>query len=127
MIPKFSLYNTFIPTPDFPLLYFVRCKSGVAFVRRRSCNVSLVCVSIFYTQLIFAFSYFSFMVVSFYFYNSLLMSCCMPCLTEFEPYHEKTNVLVSDRVLHKSGCTATEDGYRLEILYLESRGIVLSM
>ena len=44
-----------------------------------------------------------------------------------EPRHEKTNILVSDLVLHKSGCTATEDGYRLEILDLESRVIVLSM
>ena len=33
----------------------------------------------------------------------------------------------SDQVRHKSGCTATEDGYRPEISYLESRGIVLSM
>ena len=28
----------------------------------------------------------------------------------FEPLHEKTNILVSDLVLHKPGCTATEDG-----------------
>ena len=27
-----------------------------------------------------------------------------------EPRHEKTNVLVSDLVRHKPGCTATEDG-----------------
>ena len=27
----------------------------------------------------------------------------------FEPYHEKTNVLVSDLVRHKPGCAATED------------------
>ena len=27
----------------------------------------------------------------------------------FEPRHEKTNVLVSDLVRHKLGCTATED------------------
>ena len=32
-----------------------------------------------------------------------------------EPRHEKTNVLVSDLVRHKAGCTATEDGYRHEI------------
>ena len=44
-----------------------------------------------------------------------------------EPRHEKTNVLVSDMVRHKPGCTATEDGLRLEISDLESRGIVLSM
>ena len=34
---------------------------------------------------------------------------------------------VSDLVLHKPGCAATEDGYRLEITDLESRCIVLSM
>ena len=28
----------------------------------------------------------------------------------FEPCHEKTNILVSDLVRHKPGCTATEDG-----------------
>ena len=39
-----------------------------------------------------------------------------------EPRHEKTNVLVSDLVRHKPGCTATEDGQRLEISDLESRG-----
>ena len=33
---------------------------------------------------------------------------------------------VSDQVRHKPGCTATEDGWRLEISDLESRGIVLS-
>ena len=27
-----------------------------------------------------------------------------------EPHHEKNNVLVSDPVQHKPGCTATEDG-----------------
>ena len=46
---------------------------------------------------------------------------------EIEPRHEKTNVLVSDLVLHNSSCTAREDGWRLEISDLESRGIVLSM
>ena len=44
----------------------------------------------------------------------------------FEPCHEKTNILVSDLVRHKPGCTVTEDGQRLEISDLESRGIVLS-
>ena len=33
----------------------------------------------------------------------------------YEPRHEKTNVLVSDQVRHKLGCTATEDDWRLEI------------
>ena len=31
-------------------------------------------------------------------------------LFAFEPRHEKTNILVSDQVRHKPGCTATEDG-----------------
>ena len=44
-----------------------------------------------------------------------------------EPRHEKTNVLVSDLVRHKPGCTATEAGKRLEISDLQSRGIILSM
>ena len=43
---------------------------------------------------------------------------------QYEPHHEKTNVLVSDLVLHKPGCTATEDGKMLENSDLESRGIV---
>ena len=34
---------------------------------------------------------------------------------------------VSDQVRHKPGCTATEDGMRLEISDLGSRGIVLSV
>ena len=33
---------------------------------------------------------------------------------------------VSDQVRHKPGCAATEDSYRLEILDLGRRGIVLS-
>ena len=43
-----------------------------------------------------------------------------------EPVREKTNNLGSDQARHKLGCTVTEDGQRLEILDLESRGIVLS-
>ena len=39
----------------------------------------------------------------------------------------KTNILVSDLVRHKPGCTATEDGKRLEISELGSRGIELSV
>ena len=45
----------------------------------------------------------------------------------FEHVHEKTNNLGSDQVRHKPGCTVTQDGQRLEILDLESRGIVLSV
>ena len=55
-----------------------------------------------------------------------LLSCHIGDLVN-EPPHEKTNVLVSDQVRHKPVCTATEDGSRLEISYIESRGIVLSM
>ena len=33
----------------------------------------------------------------------------------------------SDLVRHKPGCATTEDGYRLEISDLESRGILLSV
>ena len=46
---------------------------------------------------------------------------------QFELRGEKTNILVSDQVRHKPGCTATEDGLMLEISDLESRGILLSM
>ena len=42
-----------------------------------------------------------------------------------EPQREKTNVEDSDQVWNKPGCTAKEDGKRLEILFLGSRGIVL--
>ena len=34
---------------------------------------------------------------------------------------------VSDHVRHKPGWTATENGWRLEILYLGSRGIALTL
>ena len=45
----------------------------------------------------------------------------------FEPRCEKQVFGVSDQVRRKPGCTATEDGKRLEISDLESRGIVLSV
>ena len=39
---------------------------------------------------------------------------CLECIISLasicEPRHEKTNVLVSDQVRHKPGCTATEEG-----------------
>ena len=44
-----------------------------------------------------------------------------------EPPHEKTNNVVSKQVRHKPAYTGTEDGYRLEILDLESRVILLSV
>ena len=34
---------------------------------------------------------------------------------------------VSDKVPHKLGCTAMEDGYRLKILDLGSRGITMQL
>ena len=43
-----------------------------------------------------------------------------------ETVREKTNNLGSDQVRHKLGYTVTEDNYGLEILDVESRGIVLS-
>ena len=46
---------------------------------------------------------------------------------QYEPCHEKTGLRVSDQVPYKPGCAITEDGYRLEILDLASRGIVLSV
>ena len=45
----------------------------------------------------------------------------------YEFVREKTNNLGSDQVGYNPGCTVTEDGKRLEILDLESRGIVLSV
>ena len=51
---------------------------------------------------------------------------CPGKILPFEPVREKTNNLGSDQVRHKPGCTVTEDGKRLEILDLESKGIVLS-
>ena len=59
--------------------------------------------------------------------NRVNMACNSKLQKTFEPRHEKTSILVFDLVQHKPGCTATEDGQRLEILDLESRGITLSM
>ena len=43
-----------------------------------------------------------------------------------EPSHGKTNNVVSDQVRHKSSCTVTEAGWKLEISDLGRRGSVLS-
>ena len=48
-------------------------------------------------------------------------------LTLIGPRSEKTGLGVSDQARHKQGCTATEDGWRLEISDLGRRGIVPSM
>ena len=42
--------------------------------------------------------------------GSQLRSLHLQRLERFEPRDEKTNVLDSDRVRHKPGCTAAEDG-----------------
>ena len=42
------------------------------------------------------------------------------CCYSSEPVREKTNNLGSEQVRHQPGCTVTEDGYRLEVLDLES-------
>ena len=66
-------------------------------------------------------------------HNGFSLNCYLNILTlglreiRNKPRHEKTNVVVCDLVRHKPGCTATEDGYRLEISDLERRGIVLSI
>ena len=64
--------------------------------------------------------------------SCLLIPVSLPLLPSlpvflFEPRHEKTNNVVSKHVQHQLVCTITEDGYKLEILDLESRGIILSM
>ena len=46
----------------------------------------------------------------------------MCVLMIFEPRCEKTGLRVSDQVRRKPGCTATEDGWRLEISNLGSFG-----
>ena len=45
----------------------------------------------------------------------------------YEPPRGKTNNVVSEQVWHKSGCTVTEAGYKLEISDLRRRGSVLSV
>ena len=42
--------------------------------------------------------------------TALELSVKTSFMFEFEQRYEKTNVLVSDLVRHKPGCTATEDG-----------------
>ena len=55
------------------------------------------------------------------------MMCLRAVILTYEPRCEKTGLGVSDEVRHKPGCTVTEDGERLEISDLGSRGIVLSV
>ena len=42
--------------------------------------------------------------------NQQASNCIFLYAKIFEPYHGKTNILVSDLVRHKPGCTSTEDG-----------------
>ena len=53
---------------------------------------------------------------------------CIPqaCNITNEPPCGKTNNVVSEQVWHKSGCTVTEAGWKLEISDLSRRGTVLS-
>ena len=53
-----------------------------------------------------------FVVNDFRIFENIIVALLLLRATEniFEPRHEKTNVLVSDQVRHKPGCTATEDG-----------------
>ena len=39
-----------------------------------------------------------------------LLETFLYCKVDYEPRHEKINILVHDLVRHKPGCTATEDG-----------------
>ena len=45
----------------------------------------------------------------------------------FEPLHEKIYNLGFHQVRHKPGCTVTDDGLKLEISDLKSRGLELSV
>ena len=51
----------------------------------------------------------------------------MLLITLIEPRHEKNHNMGFDQVQHKSACTVTEAGYKLEILDLRRREIVLSV
>ena len=44
-----------------------------------------------------------------------------------EPCHEKTNNMVFEKIRHKQACRVSEEHYRLEILYLENKGVLLSV
>ena len=45
-------------------------------------------------------------------WQSVCLACKQPamCFKLYEPHHEKKNVLASNLVRHKPGCTGTEDG-----------------
>ena len=48
--------------------------------------------------------------VSKFYLLSVAEQACLNLTNTYEPRHEKTNILVSDLLRHKPGCTATEDG-----------------
>ena len=53
---------------------------------------------------------------------------CWPSnVNKNEPRPEKTSILVSEKVQHKPGCTATEADRGLQFFDLGSRGIVLTV
>ena len=103
-----------------------------------SCAVTaqLICVFVFaYANCWFSHAkaqiqYYSWVSKSYQAGHNLTLPCAL--MTDFliriyEPVREKNNNLGSDQVRHKPGCTVTEDDYSLEILDLESRGILLSV
>ena len=57
------------------------------------------------------------------------LACCLTIAKaeRIEPPGGKTNNVVSEPVRHKSGCTVTEAGWKLEISDLKRRGSVLSV
>ena len=67
------------------------------------------------------FAYFVFCLI-----ERLFMTMDLSLQKPNEPVREITNNLGSDQVRLKPGYTVIENGQRLEILDLESRGIVLS-
>ena len=48
-------------------------------------------------------------------------TCVFVCVIKqrYEPHGDKTNNMIFQQVRHKLACTVTEDGQKLEILYLE--------
>ena len=60
-------------------------------------------------------------------YTCIAVTCIMQILEQMSLVVRKPVFGVSDQVRHKPGCTVSEDGQRLEISDLGSRGIVLSV
>ena len=91
---KLIIFCHFDINPRFPpYLLYVRCKFGETFVQRCFCDENALQLNL--TSL-------------YSIYNS--RQSAIPILRLFEPRCEKTGFVVSDKVRHKPGCTATEDG-----------------